>query len=161
MRKLQLTAIVWVSFACRPSAAALGPEALCGLSEPAPASWAEVNVPTSKATLRLPPSYKEAGIGWHGPDSSILRVSMPARRVADSRDPEGTGIVTGPLCRVQLGDRLVALNKWEELPGTGGLWHGTSVTWEETPGADVEIVALARNTKAQLEQIRVLRSIKP
>ena len=115
MSKLKLAAIVWVSFACRPSAAVLGPEALCGPSEPAPASWAEVDVPTSEATLRLPPSYKDVGIGWQGPDSSVLRVSRPARRVADSRDPEGTGIVTGPLCRVQLGDRLVALNKWEDL----------------------------------------------
>jgi hypothetical protein len=150
-----------MSVACARGIATLGTEQLCAPVQEAPKSWREVAVPTSVATLRVPPSYKETGSGWVGPDSNLIRVARRAHPTRDPRDPEGIGIATGPICTVLLGHEPVGLTKWEEFPLTGGVWHGTSATWEEEPGIDIEVVAVARDTKAQLEQIRVLRSVRP
>ena len=118
-------------------------------------------MPTSVTTMHLPPSYREAGSGvWSRPDSSAIRVARRAHPTRDPRDPEGIGITTGPRCRVQLGDQSVGFTTWEEFPQTGGVWYGTSATWEEEPGTDVEVKALARNANAQLEQLRVLHSLQ-
>jgi len=61
---------------------------------------------------------------------------------------------------VQLGDQSVGFTTWEEFYQTGEVWYGMSATWEEEPGTDLEVRALARHANAQLEQLRVLHSLQ-
>jgi len=161
MSQHALIAIVCVSLACAIAASTLDTEALCAPATPLPTSWREVRVPSSVTTIRLPPSYREAGSGvWSRPDSSAIRVSRRAHPTRDPRDPEGIGVTTGPRCTVQLGDQSVGFTTWEEFYHTGEVWYGMSATWEDEPGTDVEVKALARNANAQLEQLRVLHSLQ-
>ena len=156
-----LITIVCISLACARGISTLVTEALCAPGTPVPKSWREVRVPTSVTTMRLPPSYREAGSGaWSRPDSSAIRVSRRAHVTRDPRDPEGIGITTGPRGTVQLGDQSVGFTTWEEFYQTGEVWYGMSATLEEEPGTDLEVRTLARKANAQLEQLRVLHSLR-
>jgi hypothetical protein len=160
MSQHALITIVCVSLACARAASTLGTEALCAPATRLPTSWREVRVPTSVMTIRLPPSYREAGNGvWSRRDSSAIRVSRRAHPTPDPSDPE-VGIRTGPRCTVQLGDQSVGFTTWEEFYQAGEVWYGMSATWAEEPGTDVEVKALTRNSNAQLEQLRVLHSLQ-
>jgi hypothetical protein len=70
------------------------------------------------------------------------------------------GVVTGPSCRMRLGERLVGFSYWAELPHEGGMWHGISAAWEEPLGTDVIIRAIARESKGRWEQLRILHSLR-
>jgi hypothetical protein len=156
-----LITIVWVLLACARGASTLGTEVLCAPATLPPTSWREVGVPTSMMTMRLPTSYHAVDSGaWIRPDSSSIRISRRPHPTPDPRDPEGIGIRTGPRCTVQLGDQLVGFTTWEEIYQTGEVWYGMSASWEEEPGTDVELRALASNANVQLEQLRVLHSLK-
>jgi hypothetical protein len=155
-----LITIVCISLACARGISTLVTEALCAPGTPVPKSWREVRVPTSVTTMRLPRSYRETGTGvWSRPDSSEIRASRRAHPTANPRDPE-VGIRTGPRCLVLLGGQSVGFTTWEEFYQTGEVWYGMSATWEEEPGTDIEVKALARSANAQRQQLRVLHSLQ-
>jgi hypothetical protein len=80
------------------------------------------------------------------------------------RAQRSAGALRKPSCKgrgtTARGDQPVGFTTWEEFHQTGGVWYGTSATWEGEPGTDTELMALARDANAQLEQLRALRSIQ-
>jgi hypothetical protein len=116
-------------------------------------------VPGTVAHIRMPPSYRPAGDRWQGPDGSFLTVTSVPHLVPDPRDPE-VGIATGPSCTMPLGERVLGFSYWSEIPQEGGVWHGTSVSWEEPPGTDVRISAIALDSRHRWEQLRILHSLR-
>ena len=66
-----------------------------------------------------------------------------------------------PECSVQLAKRTVWLTRWIELTEAGNPNYITVATWQETPGTDVEITEVARDTYEQREQVKVIYSLHP
>lgn len=150
---------------CARTTPTLSTQAFCQRTKPAPADWREVRLPASAATMRLPPSYVSEGPGWHGPDGARLTVTWrPHRRLvvhdsATISTPEAFA-VGGPECSPEIAGRTVYLERTAEFPSSDSslLWL-TTATWEEMPGTDVLVTAGARDTGAQLEQLRAIWSL--
>ena len=68
--------------------------------------------------------------------------------------------VGGPECSPEIAGRTVYLERTAEFPSSDSslLWL-TTATWEEMPGTDVLVTAGARDTGAQLEQLRAIWSL--
>jgi hypothetical protein len=165
MSKQCIIAILAVLAGCARSTPMLGTQAFCQPPEPAPSAWREVRLPASAATIRLPPSYVSDGPGWRGPHGARLTVTWRPHRhlvVPDSTTistPEAF-IVGGPECSPEIAGRAVYLERTAEFPGSDGslLWF-TTATWEERAGTDIVVTAGARDTRAQLEQLRSIWSL--
>lgn len=159
MRKILLAALSSVTLACSQAPAAPGPEALCLPGDPPENAWQEVEVPATNARVRLPREYQQVGERWRAPDGSQISFGLASRLIPDPAD-DGLRLTFGPLCRMQLGQRVIGFTAWAEFQPDGGLWHGSSASWEELPGIIVAISATAQRPKRRWEQLRILHSLR-
>ena len=159
MSKQLMLGLFFVS-ACAPKAAVLSTASFCQQPKPAPSGWKEVAVPASAATLRLPSSYVSEANAWRGPRGGSIATAWHPHRQARPRAPDAIR-AGGPECHRQLGDHTVSLERWAEFPGSGanGIQIVTVARWEEMPGTDVALIAIAMDTKEQLEQLRILHTL--
>jgi len=154
-----LLAGTMVLASCARRSPAITTTALCAPPVPGPASWHDVPVPSTPLKIRLPPSYVLNGAAWESNGASITMGSHP-HQPPEHEDP-GQGMAHPPECSVQLAQRTVWLKRWIALTPSGAPNYLMVATWEETPGTDVEITAVARDTFEQREQVKVFYSLHP
>lgn len=144
---------------CARRSPAITTTALCAPPVPGPSSWHDVPVPATALKIRLPSSYVAKGATWESNGASISMGSHP-HQPPEHEDP-GQGMAHPPECSVQLAQRTVWLKRWIALTTSGTPNYLMVAAWEETPGTDVEITALARDTFEQREQVKVIYSLHP
>ena len=145
--------------ACARNAGLLSSAEFCDQMRPVPSSWRETKIPASAATLRLPRSYVNDDNVWRGPRGGFISVTWHPHRQPQPPAP-GSIMVGGPECSHQLGERTVSFERWAEFPVAGGLRYVTVARWEEVAGTDVAVTAGAMDAKEQLEQLRVIHSLR-
>jgi hypothetical protein len=138
---------------------ALTTTALCAPPVPGPPSWREVPVPKSALKVRLPQSYVLKGGTWVSEEASIAFNWHP-HQPPEHEDP-GQGGPHAPECSVSLAERTVWFKRWIAISPSGAPYYITVATWEDVPGTDIEIIASARDTYEQREQVKVIYSLHP
>jgi len=161
MSRLQAVLVSSLMLGCARPIASPTSSVLCRAGDPPPASWVEVDVPGTASRMWLPPTYRRSGDSWLGPDGEQVTVALGPHPVPDPRDPEQMGPLTGPICTVLRGDHRMGVSYWTEFPLEGGVFDAVSATWEETPGTDVVVKAVARASKRRREQLKIIHSLQP